>query len=51
MTVLEQNQTTKSSATFRAFLNKSAVSSVPDFRGPTQFFRALLCFAAEILTP
>jgi hypothetical protein len=45
MNVLVQNQTTKK---FGPFFDKSAKCSAPDFLGPTQFFRPLLCFAAEI---
>jgi hypothetical protein len=46
--VLVQTKLQKSSAPFRPFFDKSAKNWAPDFPGPTQFFRPLLCFAAEI---
>jgi hypothetical protein len=48
MTVLVQNQTTKSSAPFLKNLPKVRPQIFP---GPRNLFRPLLCFAAEISAP
>jgi hypothetical protein len=42
MTVLMQNQATKTFSPFSALFDKSAKSSAADFPGPTQFFGPLV---------
>jgi hypothetical protein len=41
----------KSSAPFRPFFDKLGKYLAPDFSGPTQFFRPLLCLATVISAP